>query len=378
MKTNGSISNINGGCISSDMLLKYVKGELSGLERNQIERHLTSCEMCSDELEGLSLLADPNAIVEIESNLNRGVDEDIIGAEKQKPVWGFYLRIAASIILLVGVSSLIYIRSFKDSQKKMTAENIAYDISKPSEIKDVPKAETNVIDGIAKTKKQEFSQTEALKRMVQANKSQEERKELEVKYVAPVVVDSVSVNEDVSNDEIAELVVADKLDTLSLTGGISVSEKQVATEAFAPVKASSAEKKELLNASSKITIRGATSLNYNSRKGMALSQYLIGNYKLALSSFREIDNLHPGIDSIQFYISMSRYNLNQFKESVDGFKKLSQDSNGSFFSEAQWYYALSLIKLGKINKADSVLRSIIDTNPKYKADALKELEEIKK
>ena len=52
-------------CPSFEQLLTYFHGELTGEERHRIERHLTDCEMCSDELEGLSKMKDPGKLPEI-------------------------------------------------------------------------------------------------------------------------------------------------------------------------------------------------------------------------------------------------------------------------------------------------------------------------
>ena len=74
MKEDNHISNHENGCITTDMLIKYIKGELSGLERNRIERHISSCEMCSDELDGLSIMENPEMVDEISQELNQRIE----------------------------------------------------------------------------------------------------------------------------------------------------------------------------------------------------------------------------------------------------------------------------------------------------------------
>ena len=59
MQENNNIFDESSGCIRQDALLEYLQGKLSGKERNLVEKHLLECEMCSDELEGLTNLLEP-------------------------------------------------------------------------------------------------------------------------------------------------------------------------------------------------------------------------------------------------------------------------------------------------------------------------------
>ena len=86
MKENSNKFDINSGCIRQDILLKYLKGELSGKERNLVERHLLECEMCSDELEGLSNLLEPERVAELERELGN------LSKEQRVCVELFYLK----------------------------------------------------------------------------------------------------------------------------------------------------------------------------------------------------------------------------------------------------------------------------------------------
>jgi hypothetical protein len=49
-------------CPSHQMLQDYIDGKLSGKDKHMVEKHLIDCEMCSDELEGLSYLKDKNKL----------------------------------------------------------------------------------------------------------------------------------------------------------------------------------------------------------------------------------------------------------------------------------------------------------------------------
>ena len=92
-------------CVSEEMLMKYISGKLSPAEKHEVEKHLIDCEMCSDAVEGLSMM-DGKRISLITSELKKKVQNK---AEK-KEVKVIFLRqyrtqlaVAASIVLVLGL-----------------------------------------------------------------------------------------------------------------------------------------------------------------------------------------------------------------------------------------------------------------------------------
>ena len=59
-----------GQCLSKSKLLNYHSGSLSSLESNAVEKHLLTCEMCSDAIEGILLSPNPSfGIGEIDAKI---------------------------------------------------------------------------------------------------------------------------------------------------------------------------------------------------------------------------------------------------------------------------------------------------------------------
>ncbi|MBU0766014.1 MAG: zf-HC2 domain-containing protein, partial [Bacteroidetes bacterium] len=90
-------------CIPQDTMQAYLDGMLDGKESNRVERHLVDCEMCRDEMEGMSL---------IQSDKDRkaffiALDGDIDAAAGKKKVRWMYsdrrivLAAAASLAVIV-------------------------------------------------------------------------------------------------------------------------------------------------------------------------------------------------------------------------------------------------------------------------------------
>jgi len=213
MKTNNNISNSSEGCIPVDMLIKYIKGELSGVERNRIERHLSSCEMCSDELEGLSLLEKPEEIESIVGELNSKIEKIVVEEKKEIPTWGFYFRIAASVGILLGISTIIYFTAIKNTPPTMVSDNLELQIPESKVSKESKKKlESKGIAGVKKSEKQAVDRSEVSKKTAKPKIAEEEVQEVGGKNVFPVIVDSISL--DFSDEVVAEVVNEEKMDTV--------------------------------------------------------------------------------------------------------------------------------------------------------------------
>lgn len=87
--------------------------------------------MCSDEMEGLKILGNPREIEKIEQELNRAIDRK---SNSTKSILHLTpLKIAASVALLIGISSIIYFTSTLNTQSEQMALSLA---EKEAEISD--------------------------------------------------------------------------------------------------------------------------------------------------------------------------------------------------------------------------------------------------
>ncbi|MBN1988511.1 MAG: hypothetical protein JW783_03855 [Bacteroidales bacterium] len=112
------------GCIPNQVLVAYLKGELNSKEAHMVERHVANCPMCTDELEGLSLLANPEQIHAIENKLNKQIDKRLASPFIHRANRTPWLRIAATLLLFVGVSSLVVWVSINNNRNDMFAEGM--------------------------------------------------------------------------------------------------------------------------------------------------------------------------------------------------------------------------------------------------------------
>ncbi len=102
------------GCPSHEKLREYFEGKLTGEEKYLIEKHLVDCEMCSDELEGMAYMKDPEKLDKLVSEINKKINS----SKRKHRILDFKYRnvaVAAVFVVLIGMSFLIYM--FIDRQQ---------------------------------------------------------------------------------------------------------------------------------------------------------------------------------------------------------------------------------------------------------------------
>ncbi len=88
-------------CIPNQMMMDYLDGKLSGREKNMVEMHLQTCELCKDEFEGLSSMVDKEKLSDIVFDLNKEITK-ITHGRKRFALFPQVSAMAAIILLLVG------------------------------------------------------------------------------------------------------------------------------------------------------------------------------------------------------------------------------------------------------------------------------------
>jgi TolA-binding protein len=127
--------------ISQQHLLRYVEDDCSRLEMREIDRHLATCPMCSDAVEGLMLLTDPSVAV---AQLDKRIDEKVTESNTEKPVgtsaqqeiekpilqvikrpfWQQRWAAAAAVLLLASGSIWVYKGTQSDKSQAVTSSEI--------------------------------------------------------------------------------------------------------------------------------------------------------------------------------------------------------------------------------------------------------------
>lgn len=365
MKDENNISSHSDDCISTDVLLKYIKGELSGYMKNMVERHVASCEMCSDELEGLSLLEKPEKIDEITLELRRKVDETINLPYREIPYLKFSVQVAALMLILIGVTALYFFVSYK--QPKL--DYVTLSRMELDEIASLGKGDSDTLL---------LGSCEVVKHDKGLLKVETVDKVASLEYRPPVVVDSISVEKNIAaelNDEKIAEVVEDKK---------NVDERLVVSESivqYVPVSASKKVAAGGVAFATKAMVEsgdeGLSNLSYADKKQVAMKLFERKKFEQAMNAFEVISSDLPVSDSILLYKSICYYHLTRFDDAILNLSELAKNPQKSQFAEARWYYALSLIGAQKRDEAIVILEQIIKDNSTYKHEAKKELIKLK-
>jgi len=114
------------GCISKETMYRYLDGDLSAEEMHLVEKHLTDCELCSDELEGLSYMKDRDRTKTIVAELNREIRERAGRKSRGIIFFDTYVKravaVAAAVIVVAG--SIYILSDISGDQQKQISENV--------------------------------------------------------------------------------------------------------------------------------------------------------------------------------------------------------------------------------------------------------------
>lgn len=187
---NDKLNNIfsETDCLSEEMLMNYLSGNLSPAEKHKIERHLIDCELCSDAVEGLAEALQNKDISKITSEIRQKIQQR---TDKRKPKiislhpYRFHLAAAAAILFIVGMvfffrNNIIMKELDSVSSEKIFAEKFSPPPSEKEEIsatEQQAESDKNTADGFGAASIVALSDAEG-KKTPSANKSAESGKDI--------------------------------------------------------------------------------------------------------------------------------------------------------------------------------------------------------
>ena len=129
--------NSNPIMLTLDQMIKYVKGNLLGIKKQEVEDRITASPLLSDAIEGMGHVKNPEKLDKTIDELNRQIQlksgakavvieesETAIGQNSSKSAFPKY-SIAASIALVVTVGATLYFVFSNRNQAALNSESIA-------------------------------------------------------------------------------------------------------------------------------------------------------------------------------------------------------------------------------------------------------------
>lgn len=119
---NKKNKNIPQECFSEQELLDYISGNISEEKAKVIHNHINDCEICSDVVEGLEIISEPELFIANVENINNLIDNRIKKKKKKESFFTPIRSIAAAILILAAVGSVLIINQYS---KNISTENIS-------------------------------------------------------------------------------------------------------------------------------------------------------------------------------------------------------------------------------------------------------------
>ncbi|MCO6497881.1 MAG: hypothetical protein J5I50_09485 [Chitinophagaceae bacterium] len=117
----------------------------------------------------------------------------------------------------------------------------------------------------------------------------------------------------------------------------------------------------------------AMGLSDNYEFDRAMVDYKSGKYSEANQRWMNLLQLHPASDTLNYFIASSYLAMGEAAKSIDYFKKIVNNKESAFSSDANWYLGLALLQTGNYNDAIHYI-SISDNENKGKL--LKDMEDL--
>jgi len=419
-------------CPSNEVLLNYVEGKLNAIEKRRLEEHLADCDMCNDEIEGLALLNEPNDIETIVSEINSRID-DKLNVRKQRD-FGFFFKIAASVILLLGLSFIIYYQVYDKKQEKLVSEAEIPPSKTLNPLKDSASAETeeeaiSEAETRSKTYKNENPvPTDNLQESPTSDRTHKQRtnpaggaskneKSFADDFIISIVEDSdqylkpatppvitpdkapkTTVDTDKVTSNITQgnataglpatetqKVQVTETTTVSFSGKTknkkseeSRSAKKVNQSAEKDAKAEAPKDMEKADiAYFETAIVADEEVSIDNSIQLAITNAKNNEFQKALPVFETYATEVDKNETALFYKALSYYKLNKADKAHPIFVKLEKNKQSLLYNDVQWYYALTLIALNKKAEAIIILENIINKASPYAPQATIELEKLK-
>lgn len=382
-------------CLTNNEMLEYLSGKLSDTEKRRIEMHIADCEMCNDELEGLSNMKNPESLSAIIHSVNSDIDtylKQFVKKEIKKTVKTYNIKrifaVAASVLLLISAGFTInyFMKSNSESLADMQKienlelpeksadmtdkevindESVTHNIAGSSVDEDnfstvvVEQSGKNSIDEIISGELDKNTETTADDDISDRILKEEEA---EIEENIPMFQTDISKNKKIDSELNNELVTT----TNEEDGEAAKEEKNDNFIGFStrhiPDENNRAKKED--------------AIKYKSIRNSAIFSYDEKVYNEASDGFEKYLSYKSNDSEIIYKYGVSSFYTKNYNNALKNFNKVISSGNNKYLEDAEWYKTQTLIKLGRNKEAIGLLQKIVSRNGKHKnkaSDVLKQL-----
>lgn len=293
------------GCPSSDDLRSYLDNRLTDEEKHRIEAHLADCELCSDELEGLSLLSDPDQLPAIVEELDQRIAARRFRILRLRP----RLILAAAAALAVLLISVIFIFRFVvlPHQESLLSEQ-PYAPVKPAD-STLPLSPKEVAPALSS--EQKVIQQKALPDKVRKVEEKSAGASDIPVIIAPDVAESLDMASSSMSkvDEIAGISEDTALAEASPIGGVSYTRKSMGREP---------------------NMGDSTATKMKLAKDLFSAQ----NYPEAARLFQDLVRQEPANYTALYHLALCYSEMTQPKKALKALERVLEDPDSLYYQQA--------------------------------------------
>lgn len=373
MNTNYKNIFSQSDCLSQQQIEDYVADKLNRQEKYSVEQHLSDCPMCRDEAEGLENISDRIKLDETVTQLNQKIDSRIkrgsgntVFRIKKNPDFRIkrILTIAAVLILFLGIGIIIR----NSMQKIYSPETAALTKNKNVEA--------------FKNQSVEQNKTET-KLLSENNIAEKEKTILKGNNIKTVYKNTTNKQENIPQND--NLAVSEKSYAITT----DAKEETIINDESAK-NATNTEEEIVLNKSAETKDSGvsndyATRLVFDDKSKKSSSNVGSSNSSdnspitesVPKNEFKKSDSDNIETAGNVFLEAKDLYDSGKYEEALPKFQKAQTMNDSRVSDDAQWFEAMSLLKLDKKFKARKIFEKISNSSSYYKEQAVDKLKEIK-
>ncbi len=422
-------------CIDRGLLLKYKDKALSDQEMFEVEKHLVDCDLCSEALEGLALMASTTALHDVDKRLN-----DLLyrNTDTGTPRTHRYWLVAASVAILFISGFIVWMVSPTDPSAQLaqhveptktqpavedvTSANAAPQESEPvlAEQKEIKANKSDEIEN-SPPARELAANAPAAKQPAMVESAQQSddyiamqgsASEAEATFASPAFdvknLDEVYVSQPlskVSNNTKAETRAVTPAATRASTSEETTKEKASSISKdearfnvtyvsglkaidYAPLfddqtknlvvpRTHTDAALEVKKAKAEVPNENLANPSYLQRLAPVLSLMSKEKYTEAIPLLTSLRTQQPLDLNVRFYLGLSYHKAEQYNKSNSELAASATGKPDTFIEESKWYMALNFIALNEKAKAEKLLNAIVKQNGFYKTRAQAQLEKIK-
>jgi len=283
----------------------YLAGKLSAKEEYLFEKHINACPVCKDEFEGLQAMENPEKLPVVINELNNQIQEHI--KKKNSTNFKFFLKIAATILILFGLTFFLSTYFYTAGKNYSEKENTSYE----------PEIQTP---------KEPFTKTKTIEK-----KNTAQEKLLEIKEKKP----KLSLSKPQKQASKQNDIVIKENKTLPPDTNVSNYELDALAPEIAAEYSAPAPKK---NSTAKFSRTKKTFAKKSKKQpdylSLAVDAYEKKKYNEALGYLNQAENNKKNLEKTYYYFGITYMALKNYDKAEKYINKLLSDTTNIFYTEA--------------------------------------------